>query len=257
MSGAGIIAVNCVAEMKFVGRFDPFQRTTELLTKLLPLTVSVKAGPPAFAWFGVTLMTAGVGGTASLILNGAALDEPPPAPPTGWVKTVTFAVPATAMSEGVIIAVNCLDEIKVVGRSDPFHRTTELLTKFVPVTVRVKPGPPAVAEFGLIVMIVGVAGACGVIVNGSAFDEPPPRVPIGGLNTVTLADPAAEISEAGIIAVNCVPETMTVGRSTPFHCTTELKMKLEPLTVSVNPAPPAVAVFGERPANDGAGGACA
>src|SRR5215468_9995753 len=173
-------------------------------------------------------MIAGVGGTASLILNGAAFEEPPPEAPTGGVKTVTFAVPATAMSEGVIIAVNCLDEIKVVGRSVPFHRTMELLTKFVPVTVRVKPGPPAVAEFGLIVMIVGVAGACGVIVNGAAFDEPPPLVPIGGLNTVTLADPAAAISEAGIVAVNCVPETKTVGRSTPFHCTTELKMKLEP-----------------------------
>ena len=77
------------------------------------------------------------------------------------------------------------------------------------------------------------------------------------MNTVTLADPVAAISEAGIIAVNCVPETKTVGRSTPFHCTTELKMKLEPLTVSVSPAPPAVAVFGERPVNDGADGACA
>ena len=94
-----------------------------------------------------------------MIVNGTAFDAPPPAAPIGGVKTVTFAVPATAMSEGVISAVNCLDETKVVGRSAPFHRTTELVTKFVPVTVRVKPEPPAVAEFGLIAMIVGVAGA--------------------------------------------------------------------------------------------------
>src|SRR5262245_12826444 len=104
-------------------------------------------------------MIAGVGGTASLILNGAAFDGPPPPAPTGGEKTVTFAVPATAMSVGVIIAVNCLDETKVVEPSAPFHRTTVLVTKSGPVTVRVKPGPPAVAEFGLIAMIVGVAGA--------------------------------------------------------------------------------------------------
>src|SRR5262249_27055238 len=101
------------------------------------------------------LMIAGVGGTASLILNGAAFDNPPPAPRTGGLKTVTFAIPAIARSEGVINAVNCLDETKVVGWSVPFHWTRELLAKFVPVTVRVNPGPPAVAEFGLIVMIVG------------------------------------------------------------------------------------------------------
>ena len=202
-------------------------------------------------------MIDGVSGTTSLILNAAAFDTPPPPAPTGGVKTVTFAVPATAMSEGVISALNCLDEIKVVGWSVPFHRTTEVLTKFVPVTVRVNPGPPAVAEFGLIVMIVGVCGACGVIVNGNGFDEPPPPDPAGGVKTVTFADPAVAMSEAKIVAVNCVLETKRVGRSDPFQRTDELVRNSEPLTESVNPGPPAVAVLGERLIKVGVGGTCA
>ena len=47
ISAAGIAAVSWVALTKVVVRFAPFQRTTEPLTKLLPFTVSVKAGPPA------------------------------------------------------------------------------------------------------------------------------------------------------------------------------------------------------------------
>ena len=47
MSLAGICAVSWVAFTKVVVRGAPFQSTTELLTKLLPFTVSVKAGLPA------------------------------------------------------------------------------------------------------------------------------------------------------------------------------------------------------------------
>jgi len=49
----------------------------------------------------------------------------------------------------------------------------------------------------------------------------------------------------------------TVGRSDPFQRTDELTRNSEPLTVSVNPGPPAVAVFGEILFNVGAGGTCA
>ena len=49
---AVIAAVSWVALTKVVVRFAPFQRTTEPLTKLLPFTVSVKAGPPAAALVG-------------------------------------------------------------------------------------------------------------------------------------------------------------------------------------------------------------
>ena len=40
-------------------------------------------------------------------------------------------------------------------RLDQFHLTTELLTKFVPVTVNVKEEPPAVVELGLMLESVG------------------------------------------------------------------------------------------------------
>ena len=47
MSLAGIAAVSCVALTNVVVRAAPFHCTTEPETKLLPLTVSVNAGPPA------------------------------------------------------------------------------------------------------------------------------------------------------------------------------------------------------------------
>jgi hypothetical protein len=53
------------------------------------------------------------------------------------------------------VAVSCTEETNVVARLEPFHRTTELLTKFVPFTVKVNCGDPARHEFGLIEVIVG------------------------------------------------------------------------------------------------------
>ena len=44
-----------------------------------------------------------------------------------------------------------------------------------------------------------------------------------------------------------------VVRLEPFTCTTEPGTKLLPVTVNVNPAPPAIALAGEILANDGGG----
>ena len=76
-------------------------------------------------------------------------------PPGVGLNTVTLAVPAMAMSEARIEAVSWVEETYVVVRSAPFQRTTELETKFVPFTVSVKAGPPAVAELGLRLVVVG------------------------------------------------------------------------------------------------------
>ena len=62
MSAAVIAAVRWVALTKVVVRFAPFQRTTEPLTKLLPFTVSVKAGPPAAALLGESEVNVGAAG---------------------------------------------------------------------------------------------------------------------------------------------------------------------------------------------------
>ena len=92
-----------------------------------------------------------------LIVKMSALDVPP----TGaGLKTVTLAVPGLAVSAAEISAVNPVLLIKVVDRLDPFHLTTDPLMKFVPFTVSVKPVPPAVADVGLILDIVG-AGLVG------------------------------------------------------------------------------------------------
>lgn len=106
MSDAGICAVSCVAEINAVGRFVPFQRTTEVFKKLLPLTVSVNAGLPAAAVFGVMPVSCGAGG-GGMMVNGRGDEVPPPAPAVfGGVNTVMVAVPPLTTSDAGICAVN-------------------------------------------------------------------------------------------------------------------------------------------------------
>ena len=80
MSLAGICAVSWAAEIKVVGRFDPFQRTSDELTKLVPVTVRVNAAPPAVAELGMRLIRVGAGGGGCVIVNGRGFELPPPAP---------------------------------------------------------------------------------------------------------------------------------------------------------------------------------
>ena len=136
-------------------RSEPFQRTKELATKPLPLTVSVNPEPPAVAEVGLKLV---VVGTGLLIVKGMGPDVTPPG-----FNTVTFTVPAAAISAATIEAVNWVALTKVVVRLDPPHCTTEPLTKFVPLTVSVNPELPAVVDEGLRLVIVGAAG--GLIVK--------------------------------------------------------------------------------------------
>lgn len=72
-----------------VVREEPFQRTVEPFRNPDPLTVSVKAGPPAVAEVGETPDRDGVG---ALITNVSAPDVVPP----GFC-TVTLALPCEAM----------------------------------------------------------------------------------------------------------------------------------------------------------------
>src|SRR5262245_19197076 len=159
MSAAAICAVNCPAFTNVVGRGLPFHCTTELPTKLLPFTVSVKAAPPAGALLGVSVATAGTGLFAALIVKVAAgVDTPPPG---AGLNTVTEAVPALAMSAAEICAVNCPPSTNVVVRFAPFHRTIEFPTKLLPFTVSVNPAPPAGALLGARVVTAGTGfGPC-------------------------------------------------------------------------------------------------
>src|SRR4029453_5704292 len=120
---------------------------------------------------------------AGVMVNGRAFDTLP-----SGLATVTWAVPAAAMSAAVIAAVSWLALPNVVTRPLPFHRTLAPLTKFEPGTVSGNPGPPACAELGDKAPRVGGGGAL-VMVNGRAFDTLP-----SGLATVTWAVPAAAMS---------------------------------------------------------------
>jgi hypothetical protein len=57
-------------------------------------------------------------------------------------------------------------------RLEPFHLTTEPLTKPLPLTVKVNDDPPLRVDDGLRLVIVG-AGL--LVVNAKAFDVPPPE----------------------------------------------------------------------------------
>src|SRR5258706_14050733 len=82
---------------------------------------------------------------AAMIVNVAAPELPPPG---AAVKTVTSAVPATAMSDEGMVAISRVGPAKVVERSLPFHRTELPGIKFDPSTFKKKPGAPAAAIDG-------------------------------------------------------------------------------------------------------------
>src|SRR5262249_28659431 len=76
-------------------------------------------------------------------------------PPGAGVNTVIWAVPAAAMSLDGMVAWSWVAPTKLVERWLPFQRTTEDVTNPLPLTVSVKPGPPAVAVLGDRVLIAG------------------------------------------------------------------------------------------------------
>src|SRR5438477_80722 len=225
-SAAAMAAVSCVALTKTVVRAAPFQLTVEPPAKLLPVTVSVKAALPADVLVGDRAARVG---DELFTVNVCAAEVPPPG--TG-VTTVTCGVPAAATSAAAMAAVSCVALTKVVVRVAPFHLTVLPLTKPVPVTVSVKAALPADV----------LAGAGAVIVNVWA-PEVPPSTP--GIVTVTWAMPTAAMSEAGIAAVTCVGLTRVVVRAPAFQPTLAPTSNPVPVSVSVNPAPPAVALEGD------------
>jgi hypothetical protein len=91
----------------------------------------------------------------SAIVNVAGLDV---TPPQGFgVTTLIEAVPAVAIKEAGTVAVSCEADTNVVASGFPFQFTVEVETKFVPFTVNVNCGPPAVAQVGLSELMVGLA----------------------------------------------------------------------------------------------------
>jgi hypothetical protein len=226
IKAAETVAVNWLAPTTVVGRAVPFHCTVAPVAKPEPFTVTVNAGAPATTEFGLSEVIAGAAATA----NGS------PSVVMPAETTVTVAAPAVAIKLAGTVAVSWLALTKVVVRAVAFQRTTAPETKPAPFTVRVKAGPPAVAEFGLREVIAGA----GAIVKGD------PLVVIPAENTVTVAVPAVAIRVAEIGAVSWLALTKPVVRGVPFQRTTASDAKPLPLTVSVNAAAPAVAELGFR-----------
>jgi len=240
-SPVGTTAVTSVALTNVVVNATPFQSTTVPAKKFVPVSVSVKAALPAFAVVGESRPKVGNG---SLIVNVIAADAPPPG---AGFNTVSAAEPPAAMSMAGTTTVSCVPLTTVVASATPFHFTIVPAKKFVPVSVSVNAAPPAFAVVGESRPKVGNGS---LIVNVIAADAPPPGA---GFNTVSAAVPPAAMSMAGTTAVSCVPLTTVVASATPFHSTIVPATKFVPVSVSVKPAPPAVAVVGESIARTGCG----
>ena len=113
---------------------------------------------------------------------------------------------------------------------------------FTSVTVTVAPGATLNA------LTVRTAG--GSIENVRAPDVPPPGA---GVKTATFAVPTATRSLAGIDAWIVVVFTTVVGRSLPFHRTTEKPSNPLPVRVSVNDVMPARPFVGDIAVTTGCG----
>lgn len=120
-----------------------------------------------------------------------------------------------------------------------FHFTVAPDVKFLPFTVRVNAGPPAVAEVGAREAIAG---------NVSIVKETEADAALDGFVTLTLAEPAAAMDNAGILAVNCVVLMNVVGSGVPFQLTLAPFWKPPPFTVRTNAPEPAARAEGLRDA---------
>jgi hypothetical protein len=118
--------------------------------------------------------------------------------------TLTFAelvVMAPARSPAGTCALSDVAVTKVVVSETPFHCTSELERKLLPVTVTVRAALPAGAFAGESAVMAGTGFPT---VNTIAADAPPPGA---GFTTVTFEGPVAVKSVDGTWAVRLVALT--------------------------------------------------
>lgn len=113
--------------------------------------VRVNAAPPAVVDAGERLVIVG-GRAAGEMVNVAPVEVLPE------TVTVTFAEPAFAIRLAGTAAVSWVALTNVVVRAVLPHCTVAPETKFVPLTVRVNAAPPATADAGERLVMVGALG---------------------------------------------------------------------------------------------------
>jgi hypothetical protein len=153
MSLAGTCAVRGPL-LSVVGRSFPFQRTTELGAKFVPITARVKVCSPTGAQLGSRELIVGMGFVPLLMAKLTRFELPPPG---AGLVTITAAVPAEAIAAAGIAAVNCVELTNVAVSVVPPKLTIEAAIKLAPLTVRVKPAAlPATILVGDMVVIAGI-----------------------------------------------------------------------------------------------------
>lgn len=236
MSLASIAAESWLELVNVVARGAPFQFTTDVLTNPRPVKESVNAAPPTEAVAGLRLLIPGVGLPAGSTKNGTLFELPPPG---AEFDTETESVPAAAISEAAIAAVNCVELTYVVARACPFQFTVETPeAKSVPVTVKENAEPPALALVGLTDVIVGAGLLTGLMKNVVPADDPPPGA---GFTTVMSADPGIATRLAGTCAANWLVVVFSVvANGVPFQSTVVVLMRFRATTLSWKAGLPAV-----------------
>ena len=150
-----MVARSWVGETNVVARGLPFTWTTEFPAKLLPVAVSVNAGPPAPAVAGLMPVSVGAGGGA--VTPRLAVFEAH-CPPTqfGGLATCTPTLPGEAMSAASTAMLTCVAETNVSVREAPPTVAVAPDAKPVPVSVRANPLDPAPTLDGLSPVMFGV-----------------------------------------------------------------------------------------------------
>ncbi|OGZ72540.1 MAG: hypothetical protein A2908_01560 [Candidatus Staskawiczbacteria bacterium RIFCSPLOWO2_01_FULL_38_12b] len=162
--------------------------------------------------------------------NGTVLEIPPPGK---GLKTVILGIPAVVISVAEIIAVNLVEETKVVALFELLNLTTDPLTKLLPYTVKVNWPEPTNFSVGNMPVITGTGLFATLTVNTFAFEVPPPGA---GLVTTILKVSATVKYDPGITAVNWVEEIKVVDSGSLnvlLIATTDPFTKPIPLTVNV------------------------
>ena len=157
--------------------------------KFVPVTVSRKSPLPTTPFAGERLTAVGAG---LLTVKVCALLAPPPGP---GFDTVTNLSPAVAIADPGIVALTWVESSSAVVWATPPKVITELLMKFVPVTVSRKSPLPTNPLEGEMLLAVG-AGLFTVKVCATLAPPPGP-----GFHTVTNLCPAVVIADPEIVAL--------------------------------------------------------
>ncbi|HKV27125.1 MAG TPA: hypothetical protein VJN90_02470 [Candidatus Acidoferrales bacterium] len=178
-------------------------------------------------------------------------------PDAGGFSTAIRSVLAVVMSEDWRLALITLPFVKFVGLFAPFTVTTDVETKFDPLTVIVPNCPPAGILVGVIEEMAGTGDDVGVTVRAIVCEVPPPGA---GVNTCTVMVPGTEMSPGLTCVVSSDGERKIVGgvplaasRGIPLNEIVELGANPEPITISVNVTEFAGTLAGDSEATLGTG----